>query len=264
MTRTFINSGYRMSSTGRIRRLLVGSTLLLGACQSDHPLAPSGALPERLYASVAATSMLTSLGDSAVVRARVVDAAGNEITGTPLAWNVSDPDVLESLGGGVFRSRANGTTVVRVTVDPSATGARPSGYFADRLIDSVVVTVQQQPARIIAVSADTAFTLLGQSRSMAVRITDARGHQLLAGFAPSWYTSDRAVAVVDSTGRVRTLGNGTTQLTVRAGSAELRTTLIVNAVRTHVSCMRYLNRRQQQQQCVTNTVTMWAAGGRTP
>lgn len=264
MTASHSSSHSRMTITRSVRSSFALLALALGACQSDSPLAPTGAVPERLTVSLTSTTALASFGDSAIVRARVFDAAGNEVTGAPLVWSVSTPEVLESLGGGVFRSRGNGRAVVRVTVDPTATGARPKGYFADRLLDSVTVTVQQQPARIIPTTADTTFNLLGLTRTISVRVTDARGNTMSQGVTPRWETTNPAVAAVDSTGRMRSRGNGSTQLTVRAGNAVWSTTIKVDAQRTHVSCMRYLKRRQQQQQCVNNTVTMWAQGERTP
>lgn len=245
------------------RLLLASGTLMLAACRADSAVGPSGALPDRVSIARLATP-LASFGDTAVLSTTVLDAEGRALSAVPLRWIVSAPDVLEPLGGGQFRARANGTAVVRVEVDPSATGARPRGYFADRLTDSIVVTVQQQPARIVPINADTIFTLLGVSRTIGVRITDARDHVITAPVTPQWISSNESVMRVEHTGRVTARGNGHAIITVRAGNASWSGAVRVNASRSHVSCMQFVQRKRQQQQCVTNTVTMWAPQEKTP
>lgn len=247
----------RMSTSRLLRSALVFASVGLAACQADTAVAPSGAVPSRVSVSLASSAPLASFGDTAVIRARVLDAAGNEITGVPLIYSVASTQVVEQIGVGLFRSRGNGTAVIRVQVDPAATGARPKGYFADRLVDSVTVTVQQQPARIIA-AADTVFPLVNLLRPFTLSATDARGNPITTALAAQWQTANPTIATVDATGRVRSITSGRTPLTVRLGSLTWQTTVIVNANRDHVSCMRYIRRKQQQQQCVTNTVTLRA------
>lgn len=247
----------RMSPSRLLRSALVFASVGLAACQADTAVAPNGAVPSRVSVSLASSSPLASFGDTAVVRARVLDAAGNEIPGVPLIYSVASTQVVEQVGTGLFRSRGNGTAVIRVQVDPAGTGARPKGYYADRLVDSVTVTVQQQPARIAA-AADTVFPLVNLLRTFALTATDARGNVVTSPLTPQWQSANPTIATVDAVGRVRSVGNGRTPLSVRIGSFTWQTTVVVNANRDHVSCMRYIRRRQQQQQCVTNTVTLRA------
>jgi hypothetical protein len=246
-----------MRTSRLLRSALVFASVGLAACQADTAVAPGGAVPSRVSVSLASTSPLASFGDTAVVRARVLDAAGNEIPGVPVIYSVASNTVLESVGTGLFRSRGNGTAVIRVQVDPAATGARPKGYYADRLVDSVAVIVQQQPARIVA-AADTVFPLINLLRTFGLTATDARGNAITTPLNPQWQSGNPTIATVDATGRVRSVANGSTPVSVRLGAFTWQTTVVVNANRTHVSCMRYIRRKQQQQQCVTNTVTLRA------
>ena len=257
MSASLLPTNTRMYASRILRSSLALAATALAACQADTAVAPTGPVPSRISVSLASAGPLASFGDSAIVRTRVLDAAGNEIPGIPLVFSVSAPQVLEQVGTGVFRSRANGTAVVRVQVDPSATGARPKGYFADRLVDSLTVTVEQQAARV-EFAADTVFPLIALARTMTLRVTDARGNAVVRALTPQWTSANPAIATVDATGRVVSASNGATPITVRLGTLTRSTTVVVNANRNHISCMRYLRRRQQQQQCVTNTVTLRA------
>lgn len=254
----------RMNASRILRPSLVLASAALAACQADTAVAPSGAVPSRVSVTLASAGPLASFGDTAIVRARVLDAAGNEIPGVPVVYSVSAPQVLESVGTGLFLSRTNGTAVVRVQVDPAGTGARPKGYYADRLVDSITVTVQQQPARLVAAAVDSLFPLLGLTRTFTLRATDARGNTVTRTLATQWQSANPTIATVDSTGRVRSAANGSAAITARIGTLTWRTTALVNANREHISCMRYVRRRQQQQQCVTNTVTLRAPAERAP
>jgi hypothetical protein len=246
----------------RLALALAGA--LLTACQSDRALAPSDALPARLTLTASATVPLASFGDSTVIQPRLVDANGSLLSNVPLRWTLRSAGVLESLGNGQYRAARNGQATIVVQLDPSNTGAKPAGYFANLLTDSVTITVQQQPARIVPLVNDTVFTLLGSTRTLRFQVTDARGNRMTDGWSAQWQSANTGIASVDSTGTVRVAANGTAQLSVRVGVATWSTTVSVNATRPHVSCMRYRQRRAAREQCVTNTVTLFAAPERAP
>ena len=54
----------------------------------------------------------TVLGQTLTVQASVVDAAGSVIAGAPIQWELSTPDVLESLGDGKFRVLKEGSVQI--------------------------------------------------------------------------------------------------------------------------------------------------------
>ncbi len=246
------------------RSLILGATAFLAACQADSVVAPTGGTPDRISVSSTVGTPMSSFGDSATVAVRVFDAGGATVTGVPLIYKVSAPGVVESLGNGIFRAVGDGQVTVTAEVDPSATGARPAGYYANRLTGTVTLQVRQVPARIIPVSADTGFTALGLIKPVVLRVTDARGNPMGTSFSRTWSTDNPQVATVDVNGNVRSIGSGTTRLTYSVGTLTWSATVIVNASRQHVSCMRYTQRRNARETCVTNTFTLRGPRGGTP
>lgn len=257
-------SSVMMARVHHSRLVLVLASTLLTACQSDRALAPSDAIPTRLTLTANTSVPLSSFGDSTIIQPRVVDANGAVLTDVPLRWTLRTPGVLEPLGNGQYRAARNGQATIVVQLDPSNTGAKPAGYFADLLTDSVIVSVQQQPARIVPLANDTVFTLLGSTRTLRFHVTDARGNRMTDGWSAQWQSANTGIASVDSAGTVRVAANGSAQLSLRVGVATWSTTVSVNATRPHVSCMRYRQRRSAREQCVTNTVTLFAAPERAP
>lgn len=254
----------RFSSSRAQRGLILGATVFLAACQADSVVAPTGGTPDRITVSTTSTAPMSSFGDSATIAVRVLDAGGATLSGVPLVYKVSAPGVVESLGNGIFRAVGDGQVTVTAEVDPGATGARPAGYYADRLTGTVTLQVRQLPARIIPVSADTGFTALGVIKPVVLRVTDARGNPMGTSTTRTWSTANPQVATVDANGNVRSVGSGTTRLTYTIGTLTWSTTVIVNASRDHVSCMRYTQRRNAREACVTNTFTLRAPRGSTP
>jgi hypothetical protein len=224
----------------------------LAACGADEPLRPAGAEPATVTLTTASAVALASLGDTALVHPRVIDRAGAALAGVPLRWSLSRSGVVEADGEGVYRAVGNGRVTIVAELDPAHTGVRPGGYWAGRLADSVVVEVRQRPARLTLAPVDTAFGTLGARRQLRALVTDARGHALLDGPPPlTWRSADPRVLAVDSTGLVRSLGDGVTHVAVEAATLRVTATFSVNARRPHTSCMVFAQRRQSRQSCVT-------------
>jgi hypothetical protein len=195
---------------------------------------------------------LTSLDDTARVRARVLDAAGRELDGSALRWSVRPGGAIAPDGAGIYRAVGNGRATVVAEIDVGETGVRPDGYWASRVADSVVVDVRQRAARLALAPADTGFWTLGAVRRLAVRVTDARGHALLDGPPPlTWRSADAAVVAVDADGVVRSVAEGVSRVTVQAGDLAGATTFTVSPRRPHTSCAAFTQRRQARQTCVT-------------
>lgn len=224
----------------------------LAACGADDPLRPTGAEPAAVALATTSTLALASLGDTALVRPRVLDRSGAALAGLPLRWSLSRTGVVQPDGEGVYRAVGNGRVTIVAELDPGQTGVRPGGYWAGRLADSVVVEVRQRPARLTLAPVDTAFGSLGARRQLRALVTDARGHALLDGPPPiTWRSADPRVLAVDGTGLVRSQGDGVTQVAVEAATLRVTTTFSVDARRPHTSCMVFAQRRQSRQSCVT-------------
>ena len=233
----------------------------LAACVAEGTTPVADVRAARVTLTTAAAP-LTSLGDTARVSARVVDAAGVPLAAAPLRWRVAPAGVVHADADGVYRAVGNGRATVVAELDPGQTGVRPTGYWAGRLVDSVVVEVRQRPARLTLAPVDTAFRALGASRQLRVDVTDRRGHALLDGPPPlTWWSADPRTATVDGAGVVRGVGEGSARVVVQADSLRGWATFTVSPRMPHTSCMVFAQRRQSRQACVTLDFVVREPGG---
>jgi hypothetical protein len=227
------------------------AAVALSACSSHDALGPQGLVPAEISLSVDSV-VLASLGDTAVVTARVLDRDGRQVTAAKLRWTLRDNGVVARDGDGMYRAIGNGRATLVAEIDVGATGVRPAGYWAEGVVDSVVLEVRQRPARLTISPVDTLIGTLGALRQLRATITDARGNALLdAPPALAWRTADPRVLSVDSTGLVRSLGEGRASITVSADHLNGSASFTVNPRLPHTSCMRYAQRKQNRQSCVT-------------
>lgn len=256
-----------MTFTLRTHRMprLTGITLLsllaLGACSADDALSPGSGRPASLTLVSSGSTSLASLGDTARLSPRVLDAAGRVVTGARVIWSVSMGGVVVPDGEGIYRAVTNGRATVIATIDVSETGVHPAGYWAEPLVDSAVIEVRQRPARLTLGAIDTAFTRLGTVRQLHAAVTDARGNPIVAALAPvSWESSDARIVAVDTAGVVRSSAEGTAGVTAHVEALSAVARFTVNPRLVHTSCMTYGLRRRVQQSCVTLDFVMRERG----
>lgn len=247
---------------------VLAGALLVSACQGDSILAPREGGANSVWLS-ATTQLLTSLGDTLRLKSLVRDATGAPAPDVPMRWQLSAPGILEPLGNGLFRAVGNGRVTIRATVDPSATGVRPSGYFANVSSDSMIVNVQQAPAYMVALSVDTLYTMIGVRRAVGLQVTDARGHEIERDvLSVAYEMMDPRVATVDGAGVVRSVEEGRTELVATArtaaGATTWRAPVNVRPRATHTSCMNFTQRRQARKSCVTSDFVVHASREVTP
>jgi hypothetical protein len=243
------------------RGLPLAASLTATACAPGDPLPPDGALPTSIHLTTDVRTSLASLGDTALVRPRVLDPHGAPLEGVPLRWSARPSGIVQLDGEGVYRAIGNGRVQVVAEIDPGKTGVRPAGYWAAPIADSVSIEVRQRPARLTLASVDTAFGTLGASRQLHAQVTDARGHAMLDGPPRlTWLSADPRVLVVDGSGIVRSLGEGTARVLVQADQLSGAATFTVTPRLPHTSCMVFAQRRQTRQSCVTLDLTVREGG----
>jgi hypothetical protein len=234
------------------RGLLLAASLTVTACAPGDPLRPDGALPASIHLTTDVGTSLASLGDTALVRPRVLDAHGAPLDGVQLRWSARPAGIVQLDGEGVYRAVGNGRVQVVAEIDPGTTGVRPVGYWAGPIADSVSIEVRQRPARLTLAPVDSAFGTLGASRQLHAQVTDARGNAMLDGPPRlTWLSADPGVLGVDGSGIVRSLGEGTARILVQAGQLTGAATFTVAPRLPHTSCMMFARRRQTRQSCVT-------------
>ena len=152
-----------------------------------------------------------SLGATAELTARVLDAQDNEIFGQAVSWSSNFPEVATVNAAGVVTAVANGIA----TVTASASGV--SG--------EATVTVWQRAASAAIDPGEVELTSVGGTATVTLRAFDANGHEAPdAGNITSWrwQSANPNVAtvhpflVIDPRAQVRAVGAGMTDVTVAA------------------------------------------------
>src|SRR5689334_24290468 len=97
------------NTTSHMRFSIAVLSMTLAACSSST----TGPKVDAASVQVSAGAVTaTVLGQTLTVQASVVDAAGSVIAGAPIQWELSTPDVLESLGDGKFRVLKEGSVQI--------------------------------------------------------------------------------------------------------------------------------------------------------
>ena len=148
-----------------------------------------------------ATAELTALGETVRFAAQVLDQNGQAMAGAPVAWSSGNATVATVDASGLVTAAGNGTATI------TASSGSASGTAA--------VTVMQAVS-VVAVSpaADT-LVALGDTVRLTAEASDANGHAV-AGAAFTWASADTAVATVDASGLVTSVGAGEAEVTATA------------------------------------------------
>lgn len=160
-------------------------------------------LPVSMDVSPAADTLF-AVGDTLRFTARPVDANGNIVANATIAWSSTDEAVATIDATGLATAVGDGSADITAMI---------RGLTA-----AAAVTVAQRPARVaVAPSADTILAL-GDTLRISARPLDANDN-IVANATIAWSSADEAVATVDSTGLVTSIGNGTADITATAGQA---------------------------------------------
>ena len=150
-----------------------------------------------------------SLGDTAALTARVLDARGNEISGEAVSWSSVSPEVATVDAAGKVTAVANGIA----TVTASTSGV--SG--------AATVTVWQRAASAAIDPGEVELTSVGETATVTLRAFDANGHEAPGGgdlISWAWRSADPNVATVSPVpvitleAEVQAVAAGTTTVTV--------------------------------------------------
>ena len=170
----------------------------------------------------------SALGDTLRLAAEAVDANGHAVEGATVMWASGDAAVVVVDAPGLVRSVANGEAVV------SATAGSVSGT-AEVMVAQVVTAVTVSPEAL-------EFSALGDTLQLGAEPVDANGHAV-EGATVMWASGDTAVAVVDASGLVRSVGNGDAVVSATAGSvsgtAEVTVGQVVRAVNVSPATLEF-------------------------
>ena len=171
----------------------------------------------------AARDTLTAIGDSVAFVVSVRDSRDHEISGLPLTWDSSAPDVAGVTDSGIVIAVGSGQATIRATSE-SATGVS-------------IITVRQTALRVEIQPADTTTTALGDSVAYRLLATDARGH-VIAQPTVTWNSDSQAVALVTSAGTAVTVANGETRIAAAVNGVTAAGRLRVSQTATELAFQR--------------------------
>jgi len=149
------------------------------------------------------SAALHSIGDSVRMIAMVSDQYGQAMANVAVAWNSSDASVA-TVTEGLVTAVGNGSATVTATAG-SATAS------AEARVAQEVAELRVSPPPVVLVA-------FGDTVRLTAEAMDANGHTV-AGTAFAWTAGDTLVAMVDSTGLITAVGNGTTSVAANVGEA---------------------------------------------
>jgi uncharacterized protein YjdB len=189
---------------------------------ASTPLEPAftpGTTTARLLAHVATVSVAAP-ADSIFVTANVQatatlrDAAGNTLTGRPIAWSTGNPLVATVAQTGVVTGVAAGSTTVIATSE---------GQSGNKTL------LVQEPVATVGITAPDSSIFVGQTVQATVTLQDRFG-ATITGRPISYSSSAQTIATVSAAGLVSAVGAGTATITAtsegKSASFTLTTALV--------------------------------------
>jgi len=167
-----------------------------------------------------ANDTLVAFGDTLRLLAEAFDANGHAVVGALFTWASSDAGVAVVDTTGLVRGEAAGEAEITATAGSASGSAR-------------LVVIAAEPTTVRITPDSVALTALGDTVRLQADVRDQLGRPI-TGAATTWASSDPSVAMVDSAGLVRAVGNGKATVTARAGAgstaAEVTVTQLVASV----------------------------------
>ena len=149
------------------------------------------------------TNSLVALGDTVRLTAEARDANGHGIEVATFSWRSGDPRAAMVNTSGLVTAVGNGTATV--TASAGAVSA------------TAEITVAQEVADVSVSPSTDALVALGDTVRLTAEARDANGHGIeVATF--SWRSGDPRAAMVNTSGLVTAVGNGTATVTASAGA----------------------------------------------
>ncbi|HWA58167.1 MAG TPA: Ig-like domain-containing protein [Gemmatimonadales bacterium] len=151
----------------------------------------SGPHPVRLSLPTRSARLVT--GESLRLDAAVLDAAGAAVSGAPLRWRSTVPEIASVSDGGVVTGLAEGQSVVTA--------------LCGNISAEVEIVVERIPVGRLALTPAPSAWAPGERRVLQAVALDRAG-AVLPGRSIRWTSLDPAVAVVDQLGVVLGVGEG--------------------------------------------------------
>lgn len=204
-----------VSRDGVVTGRYVGTVPVAASVEGKSATAQIQVIPVPVVAvRLSPSSRDLTVGESAQLTAEPLDARGAVLSGRPVAWSSSRPNVASVSGTGVVTAHSPGSAVITAIVEGK------SGVAA--------VTVSPAPVASVAVSPSSATLVVGQTVELEAQPRDASG-QPLSGRTVTWSSNRSDVATVTSTGTVAAVSPGTATITASSEGRSGTATITVDA-----------------------------------
>ena len=195
-----------VSPTGLVTARQVGSatiTATSGGVSGQALVTVEAPVATRIELSVT-DSLMTALGQTRRIRARVIDQTGFPLTGTSLVWSSTDTTVATVDSTGLVTATGQGEADITA--------------FAGASVGTLRIAVRQRPFRLV-LSASSITLSVGATYQLTYTVYDANGH--LMPDASVYYVvlaGSKSVVQVDrATGLITALKEGTGTVHAYAG-----------------------------------------------
>jgi uncharacterized protein YjdB len=212
-----------VSSSGMVTAVANGTATITAS--SGTATGSAAVSVEQRPASVRVTPgtvTLPALRDTVSLRADVLDAKGNAVTGATVQWSTSNAAVATVTPAGVVTAAGNGSAVITATAG-SVNGAAQ-------------VSVQQTPHALRVSPGAVTITALTDTVRLTATVVDAR-EQPIAAAQVTWSSSNTGVASVAG-GVVTAVSNGTTTIVATSGPLTATTAVTVRQVPAAIALSR--------------------------
>ena len=144
---------------------------------------------------------LRAVGEEVQLTATAFDTVGAPVTDAAFLWSSSDPDVAVVDERGLVTAVGNGQATIAAMVGP--------------VVGSAPLAVAQAVATVTVTPAVATIRALGTALQLTAQALDANTVPV-TGVQFLWFSSDQAVAVVDTIGIVTAMAPGTATITAAA------------------------------------------------
>ena len=196
-----------------LRRAALALVVSVVAASCDGASEPSDG--DIASIEVTPSSLSLTAGTTRALTARVLDASGAPLGGSPVFWSTQDPDVATVSAAGIVTAVAPGATQI---------AASKGGKSA-----LVPVTVVGLPVGLVRVSPATATVLVGASTTLSAEVIDAGGGPM-TGRPVTWSSNNAAIATVSSDGMVIGVTPGIVSITATASGVSGTAVITVRPV----------------------------------
>ncbi|MFI5229884.1 MAG: Ig-like domain-containing protein, partial [Gemmatimonadales bacterium] len=197
-----------VSQSGVVTGVAGGSVLIIATVNGLAGAAPitvtpgsgTGGTPVASMAVVLSPATV-ALGQSGTATAVAKDAAGNIVTGRPVAWTINDPAVATISGSGAISTSTIGVVTVTGTVDGITSSAR-----------FTVTGTQLGSVASVQIVLNPASVSVGQTTQATVIAKDAAGN-VITGRPVTWRFGNPGIGTISATGLITATAPGVGGLT---------------------------------------------------